>query len=807
MKGFLKRNRTEILLYASFVLIHLLLMQASHMPLMYGDERGYIGWARRIWYGTSDGVRYLPGYSLFLVPVLAVCNDITKAYPWILAVNGLIGGIIPVAIYRISGFFGELPEKRRILCAAVCSLYPAYLLYANMALCEILLATLFVLFIWQCGALALNSSRTAGWIRLGLIGLGMTAVHARGAVILPAIFLCLPVLAGRENRKKVLWGMGSLLLVTIFLGAFFLMGSSVNAVHIREQLAGLLTSRGIKDFCYALLSQAGYLLFSGYFLAAVGIWFGVRIIRKRERGWQCAWCILVCCGALFAISALFMSHHQKPVHILYGRYNDCMMSGLLLLGTLGLLTQKRVPRWLILPCFFVIGITGWKQAPLLAGGQRGAELARIASGSVDSEVAQVFGIGLYRAVLEGFDYWQAALLFCCLTAVAAILFRKRNTAGLLLICVLFAVNICYTDVTYFARWSASRNTESEVLRVLEGNEQIKVVEQEENGLGYAWDYDKYMTVCPELEISVDEKGQSILVTRQNNYSLPLLAAEQDVNIYLWARNQQAAEQYQQWIMGEGEEAVSLSLSQQGEAILINGGAALMCYDAAKNIRKSVAVLAAWYGEDGSILQIDRLELPRNLYRGDRAAWQLTAPEAASRVYLAAAVEYDHWLPGGGMYEIENEKGRILSVSGSDQKPEKALLSFGWVEMSHMKEEPVLQNTSWNSNLTGFFGTMAGQESTISNISCPAKPGDTLAVYASQGGELEAEVNGISVGSARWQDGCYRFALNGGPVTQVTLRYKQAGRWRQSNWKLLNRWYQSRYQGIEIVRLEIEEDSE
>ena len=805
MKRFLVRHRTELILYGSFVIIHLIVMQAAQMPLMYGDERGYLGWARKLWYGTSDGIRYLPGYSLFLLPVIAVCNDITKAYPWILAVNGLIGGVIPVAVYRIAGMFGQMTKKRNILCAIVCSLYPAYMLYANMAICEILLASLFVLFIWQCGALAEQPSQVWGWVRLALVGLGMTAVHARGVVMIPVIMLCLPVLVRGGNRKKIVLWMGGLLLASVLLGGCYLAASNSNAVHVREQLAGLLTSRGIKDLCYAVLSQASYLLCSTFFLAAVGVWQGIRLVVKKEKGWQCAWCILVCCGALFFVSALFMSHHQKPVHILYGRYNDCMVSGLLLLAAAALFAQKKVPRLLAVPCLLAVGVTGWKQAPLLADGQAGAELARIASGSVDSEIAQVFGIGLYRAVLERFDYWQMLLFFGLLTAGVIFLCKKSAAAGLWLVCALFAVSICYTDVTYFAQWSASRDTVSEVMRVLTGDEQIKVIEQEENGLGYAWEYDKYMTYSPGLDISVDEKGQPLLLTRQNNYPLPLLAAEQDVNVYLWARTQDAAQQYGQWVMGEGEEAVTLSLSQQGEVVLHNEGRALMCYDSAKNIRECVGVLAVWYGEDGGLLQIDRLELPQNLYRGDRALWRLTAPSAAKRVYLGAAVAYDHWLPGGKMYDIIQQEHQIVSVSQSEAKPNDTVLSFDWVMMSHMKESPVLQNTSWNNNLTGFYGTMAGKESTISNISCPVESGDTLAVYSAQGEELAVEVNGVPVGSAQWRQGCYRFSLDHikGPIQQITLRYEQAGEWKQSNWKLLNRWYQSRYQGLDITMIMIE----
>lgn len=805
MKELIKRHRIELLLYASFVLVHLILMQAADMPLMYGDERGYIGWARKLLYGTSDGIRYLPGYSLFLLPVLGICNDISLAYPWILAVNGLIGGFLPVAVYRLAGLMGGLNQKNRILCAGVCALYPAYLLYANMALCEILLATLFALLLLQCGLLAHHPENKWGWIRLGLLAVGLAMTHTRALIVFPALAVSIPILVKREQRKRVMISLGVLAVIGALLGSYFLIADNTNSVHLRQQLAGLATARGCKDFLYAVLSQGSYLLCSTFFTAAAGIWYGLRLILKRERGWQCAWCVLACWAGVFLLSALYMSHHEKPVHIIYGRYNDCMTAGLLFLGLTALLKREKFPKWLLLPCLLAVGVTGWKQAPLLANGQAGAELARLASGSVDSEVAQVFGIGLYRMVLERFDYWQTLLLFAGLTVLILAVCRRSRGLGAGVIGGLFFLSICYTDVTYFACWSESRNTPSEVMRVLTGTEQVKVVEQEENGLGYAWDYDKYMTYHPELTIRVEEQGQDLLLTRQNNYDMPLLAVEQDVNIYLWARTPEAALAYESWVIGTGREEVLLSLSAQGKVELKNLGAPLLCYRAARNIRECAAVLAVWYDEQGAFIRSDRLELPANLYQGEQAAWQLNPPQGAKRVYLAAAKEYTSWLPGGKMYEIDVKKGRIISVTESNETLDETTASFRRIELSHMKESPVLKNTTWNNNLTGFYGHLAGFESIITNVSCPAPQGGTMAVYASQGEPLWAEINGVSVGQALWENGCYRFSLNSitGTVTQITLRYPAAGQWKQSNIKLLNRWYQSRYQGLAVTMITME----
>ncbi len=801
MKQFMKRYRIELFLYCSFVLLHLILMQAAKMPLMYGDERGYIGWARKIIYGMSDGVRYLPGYSLFLLPVFALTNKLAVAYPLILAVNGLIGGFLPVGVYRL-GKVLALSDRNSFLCAVACALYPAYLMYANMALCEILLATLFVLYLLQCGLLSQNPKHTWGWIRLGCLTAFLLITHTRALIVLPALAVSLPVLVKREQRKKAILGVGVVFVVGLITVFLFFLRSNTNTLHLQEQLVGLLTSRGIKDFLYAILSQGAYLLCSTFFVGAFGVWYGIRIIVKKEQGWQAAWCILSCWCFLFLLSCLYMSHHEKPVHILYGRYNDCMTVGLLLLGITAMLKEKRMGKWVLIPCLFALLVTGWKQAPLLANGNEGEFLARISSGSVDSEVAQVFGIGLYRMVLQVFDYWQMVLLFGLLSVLLFLIGKKSRVAEILTLCVLFFISICYTDLTYFKAWSDARNTPSELMGVLADGEQIKVIEQEENNLGYAWEYDRYMTENPSLSITVEEENQGLLLTRQTGYDLPLLAMEQNVNVYLWARTEETAKKYENDIMNRGESRATVTLSSDGTATLTAEDAPLLCYASAQNIRECTALLAVWYGEDDTLLFSDRLELPMNLYGGESAEWRLQPPKEAKYVYVRAAKEYNTWLDEGQMYEIENKKGQSIFVP-VEKEADSATLSFGRIELSHMKEGIELQNTTWKPNLSGFYNGMAGKESRITNFSCPVPEQGMLAIYAQKGQPLEVLVNGVSLGKAEWKDGCYRFPLSTDRVSEMVLRYPVE--WKTSNVKLLNRWYESRYEGLEIKQIVIESE--
>lgn len=799
MKRWLKKYQVELLLYLSFVVFHTVLLFVAKTPLMYGDERGYIGWARKIVYGISDGGRYLPGYSFFLLPVLKITNRISVAYPLILTVNGLIGGWLPVGAYRLSETFG-LSKKERLLCAGICGMYPAYLLYANMALCEILLASLFMLYFLLCSRIAQNPSRRITWFGL-LFTVGLLLMtHTRTLIVLPALAVSIPVLVSRKQRTKAMIGVGAALVAGVLGGILFFSKQNTNTVHLQTQIAGLLTGRGIKDLCYAVCSQCSYLLCSTFFIGEIGIWNGIRMIWKKEDGWQTVWCMLSSWFFLFFLSCLYMSHHEKPVHIIYGRYNDCLTFVLLLLGTTALMKQKKIPKRLIVPVAFVILITGWKQASLLGNGNEGAFLARISAGSVDSELAQVFGIGLYRMVLEQFDYWQMVLLFVLFTGIVYCFYKRSRQFGIMAVVFLFFLSVCYTDWTYFYDWTSVRKQPSEVTRILNGDEQIKVVEQEENGLGYAWDYDHYMTCCPELSISREECGQGLLLTRQTGYDLPLLAVEKNVNLYLWARNEQAAETYRDFIINSGEETAELTVSSDGTVTLTATGAPLLCYEATYNIRKCAAVIAVWYDRAGEVLYSERLELPGNLYRGESTEWILIPPEEAERVFLGTAKEYDKWLGEGKMYQVREKEGRSV-FEPIDLEADAETLSFQRIEMSHLKEGYDIQNTTWTTNLSGFCNGLAGAESRITNISCPVQGKSELVIYSESGKRLEVEINGISAGSAEWENGCYRFQLDTDTVTEITIHYPVV--WKTSNIKLLNRWYQSRYDGLRITKIAME----
>ena len=115
----------------------------------------------------------------------------------------------------------------------------------------------------------------------------------------------------------------------------------------------------------------------------------------------------------------------------------------------------------------------------------------------------------------------------------------------------------------------------------------------------------------------------------------------------------------------------------------------------------------------------------------------------------------------------------------------------------------IQNTTWKPNLIGFSNGKIGEESRISNISCPVPERGVLAVYAQKGQPLEVLVNGVSLGTVEWSEGCYRYALEAEEINEITFRYpvKQ----KSSNVKLLNRFYQNRFDGLEVTQIVVESE--
>ena len=234
MKNCFLRFRAEIGLYFSFILFSLLMLTGECAPSVFPEEAGYIGWANKLLYGQGSGFYFLPGYSILLLPLMKITNDITVIYPWLLAENVMINGFLVVGLYRLAGIWG-LEGKKQILASVAGALYVPFMLNTQKVICESLLI---VCGIWFT-VFVEGSIRGKKWQGIGavLLGLLMIATHSREFVLIPVILLFL--LICYRDRKAVWIGAGFMALIGVLCGCFVMLGSGVDAVHLKEQVLGL----------------------------------------------------------------------------------------------------------------------------------------------------------------------------------------------------------------------------------------------------------------------------------------------------------------------------------------------------------------------------------------------------------------------------------------------------------------------------------------------------------------------------------------------------------------------------------------
>lgn len=780
--------RIEGCLYLGFLLLYLCTSWGCRTPLMYADEAGYIGWVRQILFGTSTGIRYLPGYSLLLMPIFLITDEITVAYPLILLVNALLGASIPVLFYRLIPYLAkELSWKRRLMVSVLGSLYPPFLLYGNMALCEILLIVLFLALTLSIARLSFEPQQWGNWLAVVVLAGYLALTHARAFVLLPVVFLTLLLIAhkkvGKEKMKPVYLALGVCGVLVVVCALFFITNSSNNnAVHLQKQILRFFTKRGFRDTLYVGVAQGLYLVMASFGVVVTGVWYAVKRLLQKSEDFITVGFLLCSFFAVMFLSAVYMSHHAKPVHIIYGRYNTFAQSGVLLLGILSMCKVKKLPKWIWIIPVLMAGITIYKQTPDLATG---------GLGGVDMETAQVFGIYLYKLFFTRFTAPGVIGLFAVLVVVLLWLCKKHRNAAFGLLFLLFLSTIGYAKYDYFLKWNEVRMDPSEVGEFLaqyaEDGIEVEVIPQEANGLGRPWEYSNYEVYYPNLSIALKDGGQPLLLTREANKHLPLLVMEQDTHIYLWSQDPDLTEQYKNRLLPNsfpadyGEYRSQISLEEQEAPTIpvritnLGKGFGWLCYDAVRDIRSAVRLAVEIVDEKGTLRQ-ERLDLPHSLFYGESCVLSLPALEdGVYTVHLELVQDFQTW------FSQKGDTGAItISLTVKDGLQSARLLpEYEWmtgdfrrISFSVLRETEEILNTTYRTNLVGFdenYTTRGG--AVICHISCLVRPQDRyLVLHTAEETALQPalQVNGVPLDFVKQEGNAYYFELQSDWITDIQI---------------------------------------
>lgn len=601
----MKRYRTHLILYVSFFAVWVLATRGAVSPLIYPDEAGYLGWARTLAGDSCEVWRYLPGYGLLLAPIFFFTSQLETAYPMVILINCLLGAALPVFFYSILGRMRLLEGKAKLLAAVAAGLYPAWLLYGNLALCEVWMAFLDTVLLWAVTGWGKGKRY---WGITALCCVWLVASHGRGAAAVLGVLVALCAYFWHTPwKRKALAGCIVLIVTCIFCGIFYLAGTeSVNGAHLREQAVGLLTLRGIWNTCSTLLSQGYYLVLSTFGVAVLGVWYGIR--RLFTKGEPACWFVLVTLMLTMALSALFMNHHEKPDHILYGRYNEFVLGGVLLLGMTAFL-KKRAAGWVaaVFACLAVF--TYFRYGDSLSG--------------IDSNLCHTWGLYWYKILFSRFTFWGVAAWFALACAMLYGIQRHRSCSAAVFLCALFLIVVGYTKYDYFIKGAAPRYQPSQLEKLVAGEKEIAAQTLTGDTMEYSWGVYHLLTANPQLSLS---KEAELLLSPQPVEGGALLGSERYDTLYLYATDPDRIEECRQNNMVVGQApSGTVSLKQtEGQTLTLvvtNTGSPWLCYDAVRELADCVRIAVWITGEDGETEEM-RLDLPGNLYMGEQTELQI-----------------------------------------------------------------------------------------------------------------------------------------------------------------------------------------
>lgn len=662
----MKKYRYHLLIYIGFFVLWIGMTRGAVSPLIYPDEAGYIGWARKFAGISAETWRYLPGYGLFLTPVFWLTNDISKAYPVIIFLNCVMGAAIPVLFYSVLGNF--LKGKERLIGAVVIGLYPSCILYGNFAMAEVFLTFLYTLLLWSI--FQWNKHRWS-WVVSFVCCVWMIAAHGRcGAAILGTVAAVCSSLWNKPQRKRVVAVCCGFLAVFSLVGVWYLSGTkSVNGVHLREQLLQLCSMKGVWNSISTFLSQNFYLILSTFGLSVFGIWNGISVLKKRNV--PAVWFILITFLFSALLSAIFMNHHEKPDHILYGRYNEFALGGIFMLGILACFEKKNV--WQVFAVFLCLAVfTGLRYRYDFEG--------------IDSNLCHTWGLYFYKLIFRRFVFVGVVIWFGLWGGIFWFIQRKNVSSALLFLCGLFGVMMIYTKYDYFIKGASVRYESSQLSELVEDT--VDAVPLEGDTMGYSWGVYHLLTLNPSLRLSTDA---DMVLTQEKEGTV--LGSEKYDTLYLCEKNG-----VQKELSGE---IFLKKWNEKGLTLFVrNNGGAWLCYQGTECLEDCVRIVGWIENADGE--EEFRMDLSDNLYEGETLELEipLSLPDGISRVHISPAVDLSYTI-ADVCVEITVKNGKMTNCKTTEVQK---------------KEFSVLRPENYPKQITGMFRGYSTGETTIDHLS-------------------------------------------------------------------------------------------
>jgi hypothetical protein len=472
-----------LLLYAGFVSLLLFFGNGIYVPIIHGDEAGYVGNARFL---TLDykvpkyNNPYHPGYSLLIAPVFWFTSDTTAAYRAIIVLNAFILSLNILAIYfLLKKIWPDIKTHILLTITLVTCLYPTSALSSNLAMSE---AGFIPFYGLTClsAACAFDKRYWFYWVILGILAGFLYVIHPKAiavicALVIVSIWVLWPLLKNIHLHISFFSGLVIIIISGKYIEKYIsehghwsaqISTTSTSAysakAFVSSQISTIDFSR-LLVLIYEIAGQGFYLIVSTYGLFVVSLIVAFIYFKKvfingdKSLIAQISAFIGLSMVATWMLSSLKMYNGSRADHFIYGRYNEGVLSPFILLSLIGLLHPLwreiiSARKWVVIVCgsFLVFG-------GLLFFGRTPEELSR------SLNPANVLGIFPVYRVFQELSIIKIGLFSLALSLPFVYLTRRYNKSivvwGLIGV---FLVSSYYTGKVYFT-WGARSRAKQKVV--------------------------------------------------------------------------------------------------------------------------------------------------------------------------------------------------------------------------------------------------------------------------------------------------------------------------------------------------------
>lgn len=378
--------------FAILIILFLLYIRhigANGLFTILDDEFGY--WGNAAYFSGldwSDTISIIPyysyGYSILLVPFLLFIDNPIIIYKAAIILNGILLIASYTLCYDISRkLTSNINDTVLLGISFLISIYPAYILYSNIAWSECLLIFVFWLLTWCFVNLDIDSSNLR-FVMIGLLSTYIYTIHQRtiGILIASMLTILLMKILKKINMKQflsVVISVAIILVIHNFIKADIQenlwsngLGSLINDYSRQVgKVKSLLTLDGQIDFLKVFMGQFYTLGVSSFLVFYVGFFEIISKIRKllfaslRNKDNSMLNCDRKCYLYSFlflsvvlslAVSVIFFINPTRIDQIVYGRYMDIIVGPIILLGLIKLIRIKSISTKHILAITMTFGI-------------------------------------------------------------------------------------------------------------------------------------------------------------------------------------------------------------------------------------------------------------------------------------------------------------------------------------------------------------------------------------------------------------------------------------------------------------------